>query len=410
MSNAPRASGIAKDWGSDDSASPILHVDMDSFFASVEVALDPRLRGVPLIVGGLGNRGVVTSCTYDVRALGVRAGMPMSRARALAPNATVLPGRRQDYATYSHRVMELLGRYTPRMEAASIDEAYLDVSGAKRQFGSPMQIAVDLREKIRTQLGLPASVGIAANKTVAKIASAHAKPNGVLLIPADATGRFLAGLPIGALPGIGRKSGEALTARGIDTLGDLAQWDFKDLERIVGPTSAYSLQRRARGEDTSRVGQRESEKSISTEETFSHNLMSRAQVSAYLNQAAYQCARRLRSSQLRAWTVHLKLRDASFRTVTRSLTLFAPTDVGREIADAVLQLFDREALPAGGVRLAGVGVSGLVSLASGVPVPLEVDPRPREVEAVMDRVQEKFGISAAQPASSLGKPWESSAR
>lgn len=379
---------------------------MDSFFASVEIALNPELKNVPLVVGGLSNRGVVTSCTYDVRALGVRAGMPISRARALAPHATYLQGRHGHYSDYSRRVMDVLRSFTPAVEVASIDEAYLDVTGARLRFGTPTQIAEKIRTQIREELGVPASVGIAATKTVAKIASAHAKPDGVLMIPAHATREFMYSLPIRALPGIGGKTASALEIRGITTLEQLATWDEQDLAKIVGVAGALSLQARATGEDHRQVGALEGEKSISTEETFPSNVLKPEQISAYLNQAAYQCAARLRHKRLRAWTVQIKLRDASFHTLTRSRTLLSPTDLGREIAASAQQLFAAVAFPRGGVRLAGVGVQGLVSLDGGVPVPLAEDPRPREMEKAADQVQNRFGSNAVRPASSLGRPWE----
>ena len=183
MSNAPRDARAKRDWGSDDSATPILHVDMDSFFAQVEMCEDPSLIGRPIIVGGTSGRGVVTSATYEARALGVRAGMPTSRARALCPSAAFIPGNHCLYQRYSRQVMAILATVTPDLEQVSIDEAFLDVSGARRRLGSPTQIAHLIRSRIRKAVGLPASVGIAATKSVAKIASSHAKPDGLLLIP-----------------------------------------------------------------------------------------------------------------------------------------------------------------------------------------------------------------------------------
>ncbi|MGP1497794.1 MAG: Y-family DNA polymerase, partial [Schaalia odontolytica] len=197
MSNAPRDARAKRDWGSDDSATPILHVDMDSFYAQVEMREDPTLVGRPIIVGGTSGRGVVTSATYEARALGVRAGMPTSRARALCPSAALIPGNFAAYQRYSREVMGILATVTPDLEQVSIDEAFLDVSGARRRLGSPLEIATLIRSRIRESVGLPASVGIASTKSVAKIASSHAKPDGLLLIPHDATVDFLHGLPVG---------------------------------------------------------------------------------------------------------------------------------------------------------------------------------------------------------------------
>lgn len=222
MSNAPRDARAKRDWGSDDSATPILHVDMDSFFAQVEMREDPSLIGRPIVVGGTSGRGVVTSATYEARALGVRAGMPTSRARALCPTAAFIPGNHALYRHYSHQVMGILATITPALEQVSIDEAFLDVAGSRRRLGSPTHIARLIRTRIREAVGLPASVGIAATKSVAKIASSHAKPDGLLLIPKDAAVEFLHGLPVGALWGVGGRTGAILDREGIDTIGNLA--------------------------------------------------------------------------------------------------------------------------------------------------------------------------------------------
>ena len=234
MSNAPRDARAKRDWGSDDSATPILHVDMDSFFAQVEMREDPSLVGRPIIVGGTSGRGVVTSATYEARALGVRAGMPTSRARALCPGAAFIPGNHGLYQRYSRQVMAILATVTPVLEQVSIDEAFLDVSGARRRLGSPTQIARLVRARIREAVGLPASIGIAATKSVAKIASSHAKPDGLLLIPQAATVDFLHGLPVGALWGVGGKTAAILDREGIDTIGDLANAPLTRPTKLLG--------------------------------------------------------------------------------------------------------------------------------------------------------------------------------
>lgn len=401
MSTAPRSAAARRNWGDDDSEATILHVDMDSFFASVEIVLDPQLAGRPLIVGGVGNRGVVTSCTYDVRSRGVRAGMPMSQARALAPGAIVRPGRHGVYRDFSHRVMELMAQVTPTFEPISIDEAFLDVAGARRRLGSPTQIGADLRREIRERIGVPASVGISSIKTVAKIASSHAKPDGLLLIPAAATVQFLHSLPIGALPGVGRRTAESLERQGIETVQQLAHAGEAVLTRVVGEASAIHLLRIAWGQDDRPVGPGRAEKSISTEETFSQNVVDRAALKTYLLEASHDCATRLRQLDLVAWTVQIKLRDGSFRTITRSITLSAPSDLGREIGQAALILFDREKVPANGIRLAGVGVHGLAKRSEGVQIALDEDGRPLAAERAMDAVNHRFGKAALTPATLL---------
>lgn len=403
MSVSARSGSAKRNWGIDDSNTPILHVDMDSFFAAVEQVEDPTLLGKPLIVGGVGNRGVVTSATYEARAYGVKAGMPMGRARSLCPTALVLPGRHSLYSEYSRKVMAILSTVTVAFEPISIDEAFLDVSGARRRLGSPVDIAQQLREQVRQELGLPASVGIAATKSVAKIASAHAKPNGWLLIPKEQTVPFLHALPIGALWGVGKQTEKVLTTRGIDTVAQLAHTDVKELRRWLGDASAFHLHSLAWGIDDREVGPREREKSISTERTFGANITRRADLETFILDASHQCARRLRKAELMGWTVTLKLRDEKFQTITRSRTLIAPTDVGRVIAEAALDLSRQLPLPRGGIRLAGVGVSSLVGEGDGVPALLDEDPRDRSAELAMDRATERFGAGALRPASLLGR-------
>lgn len=400
MSVAPR--GKSKPYfGDDDSQTPILHVDMDSFFASVEVLLQPELAGRPVIVGGIGNRGVVTAATYEARAYGVRAGMPIGRARSLCPGAVFMQGRHDVYSEYSGRVMEVLRSLSPRVEPISIDEAFMDVGGARRQLGSPVQVAQLVRSKIKEQVGLPASVGVASTKSVAKIASARAKPDGMLLVPADRTIEFLHALPIGALWGVGRKTAEILEVRGIDTIGQLANTPVQALTGWLGSASAHSLHALAWGRDGRAVGGREREKSISTERTFPKNVTSRDELAAFVLAAAHDCARRLRNAGMLAWTVTVKVRDGDFNTVSRSKTLLAPTDVGREVAEVAEALVDSIRFPKGGIRLAGVGVSSLVDDGEAVPMLLDENPKVRATELAMDAAQAKFGIDALRPASLL---------
>ncbi len=403
MSVSPRSARAARDWGSDDSAANILHVDMDSFFASVEIADDPTLAGRPVMVGGLSDRGVVTSCTYDLRDLGIHAGMPMSRARPLAPGAVILPGRRSLYKQYSQEVMEILSQISADFEPISIDEAYLDVEGARRRLGPPVKIAQLIRHDIRRKLRLPASVGIGRSKTVAKIASSHAKPDGILLVPASRTVEFLQSLPVGVLPGVGRKTQVALAEWGILEVSQLAHKSQMELARIVGPALAYELLQTSWGNDRRKVMARPAEKSISTEKTFSTNLTDRKEIERYLLAASHECAARLRSSGLLAWTVQLKLRDASFQTITRAQTLSNPTDVAREIAAAVVGLFGRESIGRGGVRLAGVGVTGLQGHDRGIQASLDDDARPRATELAMDEVHKRFGDNILRPATLIDR-------
>ena len=404
MSNGPRDGRARRDWGSDDTGADILHVDMDSFFASVERAEDPTLAGRPLIVGGTGLRGVVTSATYEARAAGVRAGMPMARARALCPAAAVVQGRHGVYGAYSRRVMAVLGEMTPQVEQVSIDEAFLDVSGSRLRLGSATGIGQGIRRRIREEIGLPASVGIAATKGVAKIASSHAKPDGLLLIPPAATLGFLHGLPVGALWGVGGRTAEVLDREGVTTIGDLAHTPIGRLTRLFGAATAHHLHDQAWGIDPRPVSPGRVEKSIGTESTFPENVVERSRIEQFILGASHQCARRLRESGLVAWTVSVKMRDAQFQTMTRSTTLAAPTDLGRDIARSAEELFAREVMPAGGVRLFGVRAENLRRRSEGVAVPLDADERPTAAERAMDAVVDRFGGDLIGPATLLADP------
>lgn len=404
MSTSPRSGAARRDWGSDDSATPILHVDMDSFFASVEIALNPSLRNRPLIVGGHSPRAVVTSATYDVRSRGVRAGMPMAKALRLAPAAVVVNSHLPAYREYSARVMTLLREVTAQVEVVSIDEAYLDVAGARRRLGSPVQIATAIRTRIRTDIGLPASVGIGATKTVAKIASSHAKPDGMLLVPASATVDFLHCLPVGALPGVGKRSQEVLARAGIETVAELAATTQTRLERLLGASLAHHLRAVAAGVDRRKVETKRVEKSVGTEETFPYDYTQMAQLLPVILAQSHDCARRLRAQNLVGWTVSIKVRAADFTTVTRALTLPGPTDSGKEIATCARRLLQEYGVPQGGVRLVGVRIENLHSRSAGVPVRLDERGDNTDAERAMDRIQARFGRGAIAPATLLVTP------
>ena len=364
---------------------------------------DPRDNHArPIVVGGTSGRGVVTSATYEARALGVRAGMPTSRARALCPTAAFIPGNHALYRHYSDQVMGILATITPALEQVSIDEAFLDVAGSRRRLGSPTHIARLIRTRIREAVGLPASVGIAATKSIAKIASSHAKPDGLLLIPKDSTVEFLHGLPVGALWGVGGRTGAILDREGIDTIGDLAHTPITRLTKLLGVASAHHLHDLSWGIDPRAVSTSRPEKSIGMERTFEDDVRSRTQIEQFILAASHDCARRLRSGGVVGWTVGIKMRGADFHTITRSISLVAPTDTGRDIARAAQSLFAREDMPIGGVRLFGVRVEGLQSRSNGVAVTLDRDEKPAASERAMDQIRSKFGAGALAPATLLG--------
>ncbi|HLS25237.1 MAG TPA: DNA polymerase IV [Beutenbergiaceae bacterium] len=393
-----------REWGDDDSATPILHVDMDAFFAAVELIERPELRGKAVIVGGQ-HRGVVVSATYEARAAGVHAAMPMARARALCPHAVVLPPRHERYREVSAAVLDILRQATPVLEQVSIDEAFLDVSGARRRLGPPTRIAAQLREEIRNELSVDASVGIAATKFVAKLASSHAKPNGMLLIPADATVPFLHSLPVKALWGVGERTAEQLASRAIHTVADLAHTPAATLHRLLGVASGQRLLDLSWGRDPRPVQPHRPEKTIGHELTFPQNLSRPEDLNAVLLDQAHRCAARLRAAEVVSATVSIKVRFADFTTLTRARSLATPTDVAHEVYTAARELFAGVDVPAGGVRLLGVRCEAL-SPAATTALQGTLDGSEasrREAERAMDSIRARYGSSAVR-AGALVRP------
>lgn len=393
---------VRRDWGDDDSGAGILHVDMDAFFASVELARHPDLRGRPVVVGGAG-RSVVLAATYEARAYGIHSAMPMTRARQLCPSVVVVPPDHHAYQVASRRVMAVLADVTELVEQVSVDEAFLDVTGARRRLGPPTAIGRLIRTRVREETGLPCSVGVAATKVVAKLASGFAKPDGLLLVPRDATVPFLHALPVSALWGVGERTGQELARWGITTVEQLAATDVRVLRRAVGPAVGAHLHDLAWGRDPRRVDPHRQEKSVGAETTLERDTADTAELEAHLLHLADRCAAQLRAKGHVCRTVGLKVRTEDFRTMTRSRTVPVPTDVGRDIYLVARDLLS--AVPTDGrrVRLVGVRAEGL-SEASDRLLTLEeaVDDAPaarRRAEAAMDAVNARFGATAVGPAA-----------
>ena len=405
MSRAPRNENIRRDWGADDRRTPILHVDMDAFFAAVELIDRPELRGLPVIVGGA-HRGVVLSATYEARSAGVRSAMPMTRARALCPQAIIIPPDHHRYREVSTSVMRILGDITPVIEPISIDEAFLDVSGARRRVGSPAYIGAMIRHRIATELGVVASVGIASTKFVAKLASSHAKPDGLLLIPHEATVEFLHSLPVGALWGVGERTEATLARSGIRSVADLAHTPASVLHRVLGTAGGSRLLDLAWGRDPRPVQPVRHEKSIGHEQTFGTDLTDLGDMSAALLDFSHRCAARLRAADLVTSCVSIKVRLADFTTLSRSHTLDAATDVAHDIYRAARRLLAGMTLPPGGVRLLGVRCEALSDAATTfVQVALDdAGPERRAAELVMDEVHARFGKTAVTAGSLVRHP------
>ena len=405
MSRWQVPASVRRGWGDDDEGCSILHVDMDAFFASVELLRRPDLRGRPVIVGGDG-RSVVLAATYEARAFGVHSAMPMSAARRLCPQAVVIPPQRHAYTEASRRVMEILADVTAIVEQVSVDEAYLDVSGARRRLGSPAQIGALVRRRVRAELGLACSVGVAATKSVAKLASGMAKPDGLLVVPRDATIRMLHSLPVEAIAGVGEATRDRLARWGMTTVAEVAAADLPLLQRALGVAAGRHLHDLAWGRDPRPVVPHRAERSVGAETTFDVDRTDLSWVEARLLDLADRTARELRDRDLLARTVSVKVRTADWQTLTRSRTLVAPTDVSQEIFAAARELFGGVDLAGRAVRLVGVRAEGLAPAATRQPTLEEaVDgPGRRAAERAMDEVRRRFGTSAVAPGSTIGGP------
>ncbi|MCW8217981.1 MULTISPECIES: DNA polymerase IV [Streptomyces] len=341
-------------------APTILHLDMDAFYASAEQAAKPSLRGKPVVVGGLGTRGVVATASYEARRFGVHSAMPMAQARRLAPNAAYLVPRFALYRTVSDQVMELLGRLSPLVEPLSLDEAFVDLEagGVAGDSRSARAIGEQLRLVIRAVTGLSGSVGLAGSKMLAKIASEEAKPDGLLLIEPGTERELLAPMSVRILPGVGPATGDHLRRAGMTVVHDLVEAGEAELVRLLGRSHGAALHRMALGHDDRPVVAERDAKSVSVEDTFDVDLHDRVRVRTEVERLAGRCVGRLRGAGRSGRTVVLKVRRYDFSTLTRSETLRGPTDdpvVVREAAARLLEAVDTT----GGVRLLGVGVTGL---------------------------------------------------
>jgi DNA polymerase IV len=388
----------------------ILHVDLDAFFAAVEQRDRPELRGKPVIVGGGGpnQRGVVSTASYEARVFGVHSAMPLRTAGALCPGGIFLPVDGRKYSRVSKEVLAILRRFTPLVEPISIDEAFLDVTGSRKLFGDGATIGRAIKDAVRDEVQLTISVGVARTKLVAKIASDLRKPDGLVVVPPGTEAEFLAPLPITRLWGVGAKSAAMLTEYGVRTIGDLAALPQDLLERRFGVVGAM-LGDRARGLDADRVvGGREAAKSIGHEHTFDVDSSDREVIERSLLGLSEGVAGRLRDSGVKASTVTVKIRDSSFRTITRQRTLKEPTDLTEPIFRTALELA-RPEVRGKKIRLLGVTASGL-----GEKDQLSLfgsdDPRRRRVVDAEDEVRHRFGDRAITRArlvrSRLPAPFE----
>ncbi|MHA7986817.1 DNA polymerase IV [Rathayibacter sp. CAU 1779] len=386
----------------DDTGATKLHVDMDAFYASVELLDRPELRGRPAIVGHASGRSVVSSATYEARRKGVRSAMPVSQALRLCPDAVILEPHFDKYAHYSRQVVDIFGDVTPLVEQVSIDEAFLDVAGAVRLLGSPATIAAGIRRRVLEETGLTCSVGVAGTKFMAKLASTKAKPDGMLVVPIADTLVFLHPLPIGALWGVGPATQETLHRYGLRTVGDVAATPLDVLRGWVGDASGVKLHQLANGIDPRGVEPVSREKSIGHEQTFELDVTDAAVLRRELLRLSAQVAARLRAHGLAARTVALKLRYADFRTISRSRTLGEPSDVGRRIYEEAVDLLDAVLQPGDAIRLLGVRGEQLLPAGSGAPLLWDPDEEWRDAENAVDRVTARFGAGMVTSAALVG--------
>lgn len=384
-----------------------MHVDMDAFFVTVELRERPDLVGRMVIVGHPQGRSVVLSASYEARAVGVRSAMPMATALRMCPTAVVIEPRHQLYYQVSGQVMEVFNSITDTVEQLSVDEAFLDIRGALRRLGTPLEIGALIRSRIAAEIGITASVGIAASKFVAKVASTRCKPNGMLLIEKEGTVAYLHTLPVEALWGVGAKTREALARLGIFTVADVAATPVPTLQKALGSTGP-ALHALSWGIDPRPVSTVRAEKSIGAEETFAKDTYDDEILTRELLRLSHRVAARLRVANLSGRTLALKIKYTDFSTITRSKTLGAGTDSAAQIYAGAVALLQALGARPQSVRLIGVRMEQLESVDSA-PLQFSLDPRDdnsRSTEVVGDAIAARFGSAKILPARLL-KPRDS---
>ena len=385
----------------------IIHVDMDAFYAAVEVREQPELAGKPVIVGAdPRGRGVVSTCSYEARKFGVHSAMPISEAYRRCPTGVFVPVRMELYVSVSQVVMGVFRRFTPLVEPLSIDEAFLDVSGCESLFGPPETIAKKIKAEVLADTRLKCSVGVAPNKFLAKLATELGKPDGLTVITPERITEVLGPLPVTRVFGVGRRTAEALDAIGIRTVGELARADTALLIAHMGEAATAHMQCLARGEDERRVEPSRLPRQLGSERTFERDVADARVLKRQLLDLSLHVGMELRRHGYRARTIRLKLRTEDFATTTRSRTLPNPTDSDRVISRTIAELFTKH-LPRLPVRLLGVTGADLVTGPDDQPTlfgPPEAEVKQAKMERAMDRVREKFGRQALRPASLVAPP------
>lgn len=399
----------------------IIHLDMDAFYASVEVLDNPSLKGLPVIVGGLGSRGVVSTASYEARAYGVHSALPMTTARRRCPGGVYLHPRHWRYKELSDQIMDIFRRYTPLVEPLSLDEAFLDVTGSRRLFGPAEGIARRIKIEVRAETGLTVTAGVASQKHLAKIASGMNKPDGLTVIPAGKELDFLWPLPLKDLWGVGKVMLGQLKALGLDTVGQLAALDRAFMEKRFGQSGGH-LWELANGIDEREVVSEYLPKSVGAEETFGSNLTAPEEIKAALLAQTMTAVSRLRRKGFVARTVTVKFRDGDFKTKTRAVSLPRSTDLRDEVYKAVMDIYEKEADALGPMRLLGVTLSRLslpgvdeseapaAQVQRGLFDPPEhqappvgrADEKLSKLNQVLDRLDGRFGPGTVRPATLAG--------
>ena len=380
----------------------ILHVDMDAFYASVAERDDPSLRGKAVVVGA-GARGVVLSANYAARKYGIRAAMPVGRAKRMAPHAVFVTPDHQRYSEVSAKVMEIFDSFTPLVEPISLDEAFLDVTGARKLLGTGREIAVEIRRQVEASEGITCSVGIAPSKFIAKLASGHCKPNGILEIPADRILNFLHPLPVNAIWGVGPKTAETLERLGLRTVADIANLPRATLIRALGQASGASLYELAWGRDYRDVTPNEPDKSISAAETFAQDIDDPEEILQEFLRLTEKAAARLRENGYYAKTISIKVRFADFSTISRSKTLPLPIDSTHDIYEIAKTLYLALNLDRARLRLVGISLD---NLSEAAPEQLLLGARGkgwREADTAIDRAKLRFGGGSVRPGRLIRK-------
>lgn len=379
----------------------IFHVDLDAFYVEVERQNDPKLRGVPVVIGGIGPRGVVATASYEARKFGVHSAQATAVARRLCPQAIFMRGNHDLYRQVSRKFMDILRDFSPTVVPVSVDEAYIDMSGTERLYGPPIDAAEQIKDRVRGDLGLPASIGIGPSKLVAKVSTEHAKPDGIFQVRQAEAESFFAPQPVRNLPGIGPKAGEALARLNISTLGELVLAPDGPLRRALGPNNADHVKRRARGIDNAPLRERARSKSISSETTFETDVSSRSELEKVLKRLSERVGTRLRKSGNLARTASIKLRYGDFTTITRQRTFPTPGDSDQMIYDAAHALLVTAMRQRGdAIRLIGVGVSGLGEQAAQLSL-LEADPiAESSTSEAIDAIRDRFGSDSISRGAS----------